>query len=112
MAPRWSIKYYEYEGGGTPFEDFIPRLARDQRAECHAIIGLLEKRGDTLVGEQCLTHACKTGEFKEYQGALVRVFYVCEPDYILIVDCLLPDENGRLFEAIRKKVEEYVKSKA
>lgn len=108
MAPKWSISYYEYESGGSPFEDFIPRLDRKQRAECHAIIRLLRKRGDTLDGEQCLTHACSRGELKEYQGASVRVFYLRDPDarsVIIIIDCLLGGENGELLEAIRRKVD-------
>lgn len=112
MAPKWSIKYYMYEDGGTPFEDFIPRLARHQRAECHAIIELLEKWGDDLDGAQCLTHTCGAGEFKEYQGESVCIFYVCEQDSILIVDGLLRGENREIVEAVRRKVNEYVKSKS
>lgn len=111
MAPLWSIKYFEYEGETPPFEAFIPRLDRSQRAECDSIIGLLEKWGDTLDGEQSLTHACNRGEFKEYRGALVRLFYVCEPRSIIIIDGLFRDENGKLFEAVRRKVEDYVESK-
>ncbi|HEY0100448.1 MAG TPA: hypothetical protein VGB76_16000, partial [Pyrinomonadaceae bacterium] len=98
--------YYEYEQGGTPFEDFAARLDRNQKVECRAIIDLLMKWGDSLEGEQCLTHACSQGELKEFQGDLVRVFYLCQSEAlaIIIIDCLLRDENGVLFEAIRRKV--------
>lgn len=112
MASLWSVEYFGYEGEPPPFLIFIPRLDLSQRAECDSIIGLLVKWGDNLAGEQSLTHTCSRGEFKEYRGALVRLFYVCKPRSILIIDGLLCDENGELFEAVRKKVEDYGESEA
>lgn len=107
MTPPWSVEYYQSEDGAIPFLDFVDKLTTlEARAECYVLIELLEERGGTTdCDERYLTHA---NGLREIQGQYVRLFYVCEPDFlIVIIDGLFPGQAGELFDNILRKVEDY-----
>ena len=108
MAPLWSVLFFAYEDGDFPFSDFTSRLAREERAECLAIIEHLCKWGDQLSGTNCLTH---TNCLLEFQGKSVRIFYVCESDFVIIIDGLLQDDGDEFLDAIYRKANDYAKDK-
>lgn len=104
MAPYWKIEYYVSEGGMIPFELFIRRLkTREARADCAALLKLLELRGDTLDGVQHLTH--KHG-LRELRDEGMRIFYLCDGDTVVVIDGLLP-AHGKDLSDIYRKAEDY-----
>lgn len=108
MAPPWSVLFFAYEDGDFPFSDFISRLVREEKAECLAIIEHLGRWGNELSGSNCLTHAdC----LLEFQGKSVRIFYVCEPSFVVVIDGLLKNDGREFLDAIYRKAKEYAKDK-
>ncbi|MCA1568580.1 MAG: hypothetical protein LC803_23625 [Acidobacteria bacterium] len=105
MAPPWRIRYYKAEDGTIPFKGFINRLkTRQERANCFTWIEMLNILGDKLNGNQYLTHP---NGMREIRDKSMRIFYVCDDDYIVIIDGLLPMQGNEHFDAICRKAKDY-----
>ncbi len=106
MVPLWEIQYYVSEDGSCPFEGFIGRLpTRLAKADCRAWIELLKLLGDTLDGDEHITHT--RAAVHEIHDRSARIFYIFDGKVIVIIDGLLPQDAESLVEAIYRKVQDY-----